>query len=457
MTTATDLIQQRMEQEGLPKLAVDLFVEYVRRVEAGETGMIPEESVQPVESLPDAKDFGELERAAGLEALPFTLLLKLNGGLGTGMGLNKAKSLLVAKDGHTFLDLLARQVRALRGTHGIQLPLVLMNSFSTEEDSLEALQSDEAFMEGQGDIPLSFLQHKVPKLERDTLIPAEWPANPELTWCPPGHGDLYTALVTSGMLDRLLAAGYRYAFVSNSDNLGATLDVAILGHFAQTRSSMMMEAADRTEADRKGGHLARRADGSLLLRESAQCPEADMDTFQDVQRHRYFNSNSIWLNLEKVKSYLDAHEGKVLLPVILNRKTVDPRDETSTPVLQIETAMGSAIGVFPGATAVRIPKHRFAPVKTTDDLLVLRSDQYKLTEGGEVHPVLSSDQRTVVQLDKRFFKKIDDFEARFPEGPPSLLPCRRLIIEGDHILHASARLEGEVLLKNAGETPVEVR
>ena len=190
--------------------------------------------------------------------------------------------------------MIARQVLALRERHRARLPLVLMNSFHTREESLEAL---ERYRDLPADVPSDFVQNKEPKLDVESLTPVSWPDDPELEWCPPGHGDLYTALVTSGMLDALLEHDYRYAFVSNSDNLGAVLDPGILGWLASERVPFAMEVADRTAADRKGGHLARRADGRLVLREIAQTPEEDLDSFQDVERFRYFNTNTLWIDL----------------------------------------------------------------------------------------------------------------------------------------------------------------
>ena len=94
-----------------------------------------------------------------------------------------------------------------------------------------------------------------------------------MEWCPPGHGDLYAALEGSGTLDKLLADGIKYMFVSNSDNLGAVMDLTLLTHFAESDSPFMMECADRTVNDKKGGHLAvRNADSQLILREAAMCP-----------------------------------------------------------------------------------------------------------------------------------------------------------------------------------------
>ena len=150
------------------------------------------------------------------------------------------------------------------------------------------------------------MQHKFPKILRDGLAPASWPDNPQLEWNPPGHGDIYTALVTSGALKGFLERGIRYAFVSNSDNLGATLDEGLLGHFAAEEYPFMMEVAERTPSDQKGGHLARRRqDGRLVLREIAQCPPEETDAFTDIHRYRYFNTNSIWINLQHLQRLAD--------------------------------------------------------------------------------------------------------------------------------------------------------
>ena len=139
------------------------------------------------------------------------------------MGLRGPKSLIEVKPGHTFLDVIARQVLALRARHDARLPLVLLDSFSTRARTLEALPAALAVP----GIPPDFLQSREPKLRADTQAPVEWPADPALEWCPPGHGDLYVSLAASGMLDELLDEGIDWAFVSNSDNLGAEVDARI--------------------------------------------------------------------------------------------------------------------------------------------------------------------------------------------------------------------------------------
>ena len=171
------------------------------------------------------------------------------------MGLDKAKSLLVVKGSNTFLDLTAKQVITMRKKFKLGVKFMLMNSFNTSVDTLTFMSKYSSIAEDAG---LELMQNKVPKVDKKTLGPVTWPINKHLEWCPPGHGDLYTALYGSGKLDELLSLGIKFMFVSNSDNLGATLDLALLTYFAQQDVPFLMECCRRTEADKKGGHLALR-------------------------------------------------------------------------------------------------------------------------------------------------------------------------------------------------------
>ncbi len=438
----------RMRAEGLPEIVIRTFEHYYAQLAEGRTGLVPEREIAPVDSVPDAETFSPHLGEVGRAALPQAVVIKLNGGLGTGMGMDRPKSLLTVKDGLTFLDIIARQAR------DVGVPLVLMNSFSTRTESLAALQP---YLLPERAIPPDFVQHKVPKIAQVDLHPVTWPREPELEWCPPGHGDLYTALVTSGMLDTLLEHRIRYAFVSNADNLGAVIDATILGYFVEESLPFLMEVADRTPADRKGGHLARRLDGQFVLRESAQCPEEDIPSFQDIQRHRYFNTNNLWIDLIAFRDIMAAKGNILGLPMIRNTKTVDPRDRTSPHVYQLETAMGAAIAVFPGAGAVRVPRRRFAPVKTTDDLLAVRSDAYILGDGWRVLPNPERSLGTpVVTLDPAYYRMIDELEERFPHGAPSLLKCSRLELHGDIRFGRGVRLIGDVRLVNSATAPMQI-
>ena len=445
-----------MERAGVDPVAVDVFAHYYRLVESGETGMIPESTIEPVD-IPaladvDLGDLGDGNDPGGptpTDGLAGTVVVKLNGGLGTSMGLEAAKSLLEVRDGLSFLDIIARQVLAARTEHGVALPLVFMDSFRTSADTTRALGGYDLAVDG---LPLDFLQNKEPKLRSDDLTPVTWAADPDLEWCPPGHGDLYTALRGSGLLDRLIEAGYRRAFVSNSDNLGATPDPRVAEWFARSGAPFAIEAVRRTASDRKGGHVARRtSDGRLVLRETAQTLKEDREALADLSRHRFCSTNNLWFDLEAVRAELERRHGILGLALIKNTKTVDPADQGSPEVIQIETAMGAAIEVFEGAQLVEVTRSRFLPVKTTNDLLVLRSDCYRLTDSH--HLVLQDglDSVPFVDLDPRFFKLVHRFDERFPDGVPSMRAAERLVVRGDWTFGKGVTVAGRGELEDTGQ------
>ena len=439
--------QEAMTRAGVHPRAIEVFSHYYRLLEAGETGMLAESDLEPIRALPHLTELEPGPQDAR-DALARTVVIKLNGGLGTSMGMDRAKSLVEVWPGRSFLDVIVEQVLALRRDYEAKLPLLFMNSFRTQQDTLTALQGHSDLQ--VDDLPLDFLQSREPKLRVDDLTPIHWPANPSQEWCPPGHGDLYTALETSGLLRALLAAGYRYAFVSNADNLGARPDPRLAAWFAELEAPFAAEYCRRTPADRKGGHLALRvADGRTVLRESAQTYPEDAAAFADIERHRFFNSNNIWLNLEALAAMLAGTNGVLGLPLIRNVKNVDPTDPSSPEVIQIETAMGAAIGVFDDAAAIEVDRSRFLPVKTTNDLLVLRSDSYELTEGAEVRLVPGRTEAPLVDLDERY-RLLQDFDQRFPHGAPSLIDCKQLIVRGDWTFGRGVRAVGRAVIDAEG-------
>jgi UTP--glucose-1-phosphate uridylyltransferase len=435
-----------MLEAEAPRSAIASFRFHYRRLCDGERGLLPEKVIQATGSIPDSEDFDRYIEA-GRTAMASAAIIKLNGGLGTSMGLERAKSLLTVRDDLSFLDLIARQVVALRASTGTDIPLMLMNSFRTASDTASVLAGYPNLK--LDDVPLSFLQNMIPKVLEQGLSPATDRRRPELGWCPPGHGDLYTAIKASGTLDRLLERGIEYAFVSNADNLGGSLEPSLLGFMVANDVDFMLEAADRTPADRKGGHLCRLRDGRLALRESAQCPREEAESFQDISRHRYFNTNNLWLHLPTLDRLLEEHEGFLPLPTVVNRKTLNPRDPTTPSVYQLETVMGTAISLFPKATAVRVSRRRFSPVKNTNDLLGVRSDAYELGRDGHIQLATERSEPPVIQLDQEFFKLIDEFELRFPSGPPSLRRCDRLTVEGDVTFGSAVAVEGEAVVRAA--------
>jgi UTP--glucose-1-phosphate uridylyltransferase len=438
----------KAEAGGIHGAELAALCRRLRQLDDEQAGLLPSDVLAPLPDLPGLDELTEPAPGQAREVLDRLVILKLNGGLGTSMGLSGPKSLLEVKPGANFLDILARQVLALRERHGARLPLVLMNSAVTRDPSLEVLDRYGGL--GVPGVAPDFLQGREPKIDADDFWPVRWPADPELEWCPPGHGDIYPALAASGTLDALLGAGLRYAFVSNSDNLGALADVRMAAWLAAEQVPFALEAVRGTAADRKGGHLAC-YQGRLVLRETAQVPDGD-SSFTDVGRWRWYNTNNIWIDLRALKDLQAAEPAAPDLPLIVNRKTVDPSDPESTRVIQLESAMGAAIASIPGARAVRVPRSRFAPVKTTDDLLVVRSDAYELAADGQLRPSFDG-QEPLVTLDEKYYRLLPDFEQRFPAGAPSLRRCHRFDVAGDVTFGADVVAVGDVRVTGPRHVP----
>ncbi|HEX4977926.1 MAG TPA: UTP--glucose-1-phosphate uridylyltransferase [Nocardioides sp.] len=440
--------RDKMRAAGVDPVAVEVFSHYYRLVESGETGMVPESSIDPLD-IPSIEDV-DVPTPAPTDGLARTAVIKLNGGLGTSMGLDRAKSLLEVREGLSFLDVICRQVLHARQEYGVRLPLLFMNSFRTSADTLKVLDAYPDLADG--DLPLEFLQNKEPKLRADDLTPVSWPDDPDLEWCPPGHGDLYTALRGTGLLDRLIGAGYTQVFVSNSDNLGAVPSPRVAEWFARSGAPFAVEAVRRTPSDRKGGHFAvRKADGRIVLRETAQTLEEDKEALADLDRHRFTSTNNLWFDLAAMKAELDARDGILGLPLIKNTKTVDPADPATPEVIQVETAMGAAIEVFEGAQVIEVFRDRFIPVKTTNDLLVLRSDCYDFEGDAQLRLAEGVRQVPFVDLDPRHYKLVREFDARFAEGVPSLRRADRLVVHGDWHFGAGVSVVGAAVLEDQGD------
>ncbi len=439
----------KMTSAGVSEAARDVFSHYYRMLEDGATGLIREDSISPLLDAPKLADVTVADDVAR-DALAQTVVIKLNGGLGTSMGLDDAKTLLGVRDGKTFLDFIVAQVRHVRETYGVRLPLLLMDSFRTQRSTLAYLRRyPDLAVDG---LPLDFLQNAEPKVRVDDLMPVSWPANPELEWCPPGHGDLYTALWGSGLLRRLLDAGFRYASVANGDNLGAAPDPTLAGWFASTGAPYAAEVCVRTANDRKGGHLAiRRSDGRLILRDTAQTAPEEMDFFTDEYRHPYFHANNLWFDLQRLDEVLTERHGVLALPMIRNEKNVNPSDPSSPKIVQLETAMGAAIEVFEGAQAIVVDRDRFLPVKTTDELMLVRSDAFELGVDGRLRSQV--EHLPEVRLDPRHYKFIDGFNAHVPVTP-SLREASSLIVEGEWLFDEPSRVVGDVHLTDQGAPSV---
>ncbi|QBF47064.1 UTP--glucose-1-phosphate uridylyltransferase [Janibacter limosus] len=441
---------RKMSDRGVDERAITVFEDYWQQLADGAEGVIREEAIEPLCDVPElaAIEVSDDERRA---ALAQVAVIKLNGGLGTSMGMAGPKAALVARDGLTFLDVIVRQLIGLEERYGSRPPLMLMNTPLTRGASLEILERY-PHMADQ-DLPLDFLQNMEPKLDAHTLAPVAWPEDPELEWCPPGHGDIYVALASSGLLDQMRAAGIRYAFISNSDNLGATCDPDIAAWLMSEGIPFAAEVAERTLNDRKGGHVAvRKSDGRLILRESAMVVAEDQDLFQDTTRHQWFNTNNLWVGLDELDALLRERQGVLGLPIIVNRKTVDPTLPDSPAVIQIESAMGTAVEAFEGSVALRVPRSRFRPVKTTNELLLLRSDVFALDDRSQIVSLIDHPEPRV-SLDGTY-KFMRDFDARFPAGVPSMRDCTSLTVSGDVTFGADVQAVGDVEV--VAESPASV-
>lgn len=444
---AQEACVQRLESVGASKSFIKNFLRLHSLIASGTTGIIPDDAIEPLTQIPKLEDL-EIRTdlpEVGNDILSKLVVCKLNGGLGTSMGLKQAKSLLhVRHDSNlkrrlSFNEVNARQV-AFLGEES--LPFVNMVSFSTAKDVTEDLN--------KSDLPLSrklFLNQNIhPKILASTLMPAQL-EDDSLCWNPPGHGDFYEVFYASGMLDSFLAAGKRYLFVSNADNLSASPSISILKYIASKQVPFLCEVTRRTAADRKGGHLARRkADARIILREAAQAPVDEhgviIGDFQDIERHRCFNINSLWIDLLSLKKVLSENEGILPLALIRNMKTLDPRDPKTEQVYQIETAMGAAIECFEGAEILEVGRERFAPVKTTADLLLVLSDCFELNEKAALYPKVNPLPQIILSPEYRL---IDSFEELFLEVP-SLVSAKTFSVSGNIKIKYPIKIIGTVAL-----------
>jgi UTP--glucose-1-phosphate uridylyltransferase len=355
------LIRNKMKARGLENEVIEDFIEKARTA-YGQSAFIPLLEVQApgpdliFEAQDDSDGRSRLERR-GVELLNQLVVVKLNGGRSTTMGGQVPKGILIAKDGLSYLEIVFAQIKAIRKVYGSRTPLALMNSFFTHGPTME-------IVDRTGTDVLTLIQSQVPRLIEDNFAPLE--TGTEEDWVPPGHGDLYESLRRSGLLDRLIQGGYRWAFISNLDNLAACVEPWILAAMEKESIDFLLEVTDRTNADRKGGTPVVR-NGRLQLLEIAQVAPDDRALFQDIHRFPFFNTNNVWIDLQALSSALS--QGALDLPIMQNSKTI-----AGFNVIQLETAMGAALGCFPGAKALRVGRERFFPTKKIADLMILGSD-----------------------------------------------------------------------------------
>ncbi|XP_034043641.1 UTP--glucose-1-phosphate uridylyltransferase-like isoform X2 [Thalassophryne amazonica] len=368
-------------------------------------------------------------------------VVKLNGGLGTSMGCKGPKSLISVRNENTFLDLTVQQIEHLNKTYDADVPLVLMNSFNTNEDTRKILQK---YKHHRVKIH-TFNQSRYPRINKESLLPIATSLglggeNAE-AWYPPGHGDIYASFSNSGLLEKLIAEGKEYIFVSNIDNLGATVDLFIVHHLmsqpADRHCEFIMEVTDKTRADVKGGTLIQYEDHLRLL-EIAQVPKAHVDEFKSVTKFKIFNTNNLWISLLAMKR---LHNNGMDLEIIVNHKTLDG----GLNVIQLETAVGAAIKSFNNAMGINVPRSRFLPVKTTSDLLLVMSNLYSMDAGSLTMSTKREFPTTPHVKLGSSFTKVQDYLTRF-ENIPDMLELDHLTVSGDVTFGKNVSLKGTVII-----------
>ncbi|KAJ5109693.1 UTP--glucose-1-phosphate uridylyltransferase [Penicillium argentinense] len=394
--------------------------------------------------------YDELGADASVEFLNKLAVVKLNGGLGTSMGCVGPKSVIEVREGMSFLDLSVRQIEHLNRTFNVNVPFVLMNSFNTDQDTQSIIKK----YEGHNVDIITFNQSRYPRIIKDSLLPAPKSFDSPLQdWYPPGHGDVFESLYNSGTLDKLIERGIEYIFLSNADNLGAVVDLRILQHMVDSKAEYIMELTDKTKADVKGGTIIDQ-DGKVRLLEIAQVPKEHVNEFKSIKKFKYFNTNNIWMNVQAIKRVVEENE--LEMEIIANEKSIpaDKKGEADQAIYQLETAVGAAIRHFKNAHGVNVPRRRFLPVKTCSDLMVVKSDLYRLEHGQLVMDPNRFGGVPVIKLGSDF-KKVSDFQKRIA-SIPRIVELDHLTITGAVNLGRNVTLKGTVIIVATEGSTIDV-
>lgn len=398
-----------------------------------------------IEKLPEeaVRDYSSLETPTKekiTEMLNKLVVVKLNGGLGTSMGCHGPKSVISVRNELSFLDLTVQQLEHLNKTYKTNVPLVLMDSFNTDDDMQKIIRKYKGL---QVEI-YTFNQSCYPRINRESFLPIAKDAKVQdhlEAWYPPGHGDFYESFSNSGLLKKFLSAGFEYCFLSNIDNLGATVDVNILNLLLNSCSSppeFLMEVTDKTRSDVKGGTLIQ-YENKLRLLEIAQVPSEHVDEFKSIKKFKFFNTNNLWVKLDAIERVL---KGDLHLEIIVNNKTI----EKNVNVIQLETAVGAAMKNFNGGLGINVPRSRFLPVKKTSDLMLVMSNLYTMKHGSLVmSPQRMFPTTPFIKLGDNHFAKVKDFLTRFA-NIPDLIELDHLTVSGDVTFGKGVSLRGTVII-----------
>ncbi|XP_062503277.1 UTP--glucose-1-phosphate uridylyltransferase-like [Corticium candelabrum] len=441
--TEQQLVTVKSEFQGFSELFGRFLQETGPSIEWSQIQQLSPGTVHKYEDLPELTT----DPDAMKELLNKLVVLKLNGGLATSMGCTGPKSVISVRSGLTFLDLTVKQIERLNQDYKSDVPLVLMNSFNTHEDTLKVVRKYQRC----GVKISTFSQSRYPRINKESLLPIASHIDKENTeaewWYPPGHGDVYAAFANSGLLEKFIKEGRELVFISNVDNLGATVDLRILASLLNhggSPSDFVMEVTDKTRADVKGGTLIK-YEGKLRLLEIAQVPLEFQDEFKSMSKFKIFNTNNLWVNLKAMDSLMKKKQ--LHMEVIVNNKMLG----NGMKVIQLETASGAAMKNFEKAHGINVPRSRFLPVKTTADLLLIMSNLYELKHGIlTVSPLRNFPSVPLVKLGTHF-KNVKDFLERFPSSP-DVLELDHLTVSGDVWFGKGITLKGTVIIiANHGE------
>lgn len=381
----------------------------------------------------------DVEEPKNKELLHKLCVLKLNGGLGTTMGCRGPKSIIEVRSEMSFLDLTVQQIEYLNQTYNSDVPLLLMNSFNTHEDTEKIIHK---YKHTKATL-YNFNQSRYPRIYKENFLPVpDYPsdqANNKEPWYPPGHGDVFMSLMKSGLLEQLIQMGREYVFISNVDNLGATVDFKILNYLVHSGCEYAMEVTDKTRNDIKGGTLID-YEGRTRLLEIAQVPPSKVDEFKSIKKFKFFNTNNLWVNLKAIQRVLKAGALNEI-DIITNTKKMD----NGAQVIQLETAAGAAIQCFKGGIGINVKRSRFLPVKSCSDLLVVQSNLYELQNGTlRLNPRRVFPSVPLVTLGDSF-RTVSQYNSRM-NGIPDILELDQLTVSGDVTFGANITLKGTVII-----------
>ncbi|KAK4411937.1 UTP--glucose-1-phosphate uridylyltransferase [Sesamum angolense] len=314
--------------------------------------------------------------------------------------LSQIRSVIEVRNGLTFLDLIVIQIETLNAKYGCSVPLLLMNSFNTHDDTAKII---EKYAKSNIEIH-TFNQSQYPRLVTEDFTPLPCKGNTgKDAWYPPGHGDVFSSLKNSGKLDALLS-----------------------------------KVTPKTLADVKGGTLIS-YEGRVQLLEIAQVPDEHVNEFKSIEKFKISTPTTCkWINLPAIKRLVEADALK--MEIIPN-----PKEVNGVKVLQLETAAGAAIRFFDNAIGINVPRSRFLPVKATSDLLLVQSDLYTLSDGFVTRNLARTNpENPSIELGPEF-KKVADFLSRF-KTIPSIIELDSLKVTGDVWFGAGVTLKGKVTI-----------